>query len=1199
MSPPRNHVCRREETNVELQIDVLGSLAVRKGSEQKHLLTGTLADLLGILCLNLAQGNEPLSRFRIASWLWPESDEASSRRSLSKNLYKLKQWLGEYATCIEGDDHSLFLVHVRLDLTDFREAIRSQEFVLKRKALRLYRGPLLEDCSLEWVDGPRADLEREVRQIFQHVCETLRKEGRISEALAIAHRWSRHSPFEEEATRQVMTLYTRIGQPAAALLHYRQFETLLERELALEPEPETQELAETIRLEAQERHEERETSLAWVGRKQERGSLLDAVDSVQNGFGQLVFLTGEPGVGKTRLLESFASSCQLRDVPVVKGFLGELTRPGPYEPFSTLLTSMWNNPEYSNLWTHIPEEVMQSLAPLSPELLPRTPQQSRQLPIPQALQTFVEVASQQQPLVWLLDDLQWMPDEAWDVLDSLASLTEECALLLVCSYRKEELQMHPVGWDFVEQADRRFAPILLPIQGFSVKEVQQLAVQMGRRLSVEECQTLHFQTEGHPLFVVEALENPVSDSIQTLHAMFEERLSALSAESREVLEMASLLGRSFSHVFWQKVSEQDVLKALPELYEQRLLTKTEHGYRFPNDILRQTLQRQIPAARKRRWHEWVGQALREEERDWTEQIWHFEQAKQWGRAFQACEEALKEARSIFAHSRVHVLTEQGLRILEHMPSSEEQQWELIFQRLAYTGLHTGEELMEESVPLMIELSDSFDEHDPRRCTTYRTMAELQRRKGNVDEGIKWIERGLSILPEGQFTVEHMKAWTNLSRLYRSKGDLTKTQYYLRKSLDQIEVSNPFWIRLQNSYASNWLFFFEYEKAYEALFVLWKQQPPQMSELDRVLIQNNLALSSMMSGHLGQAWELIQSKVKYCVEHQQIRALFFAHLMAFLILEHCGNMEEAGFHSEQMEITFQRLEQGSDQPAGLEELRNKWMLRLAMLKYKLGEYEESVRLTTEHQSTASQTKLYDYETHSSIWVKMKSLLALKRWEEVLELGDKALDSWPEQGHKGWASQTLVFQAEALKEQGKSREAEEKATLALEWIGDWSAPPEHWSRLITLLPLTQKHIARERGQLSLQQYSTSLAQFPELQASYLRQPYVQQLRSDDKYLVKAELVRQGVSLGRSLSEKDRICIFWTPDAGEEDRLVQKEQGKKGLRHHRIRRLLKEAELQGAACTDKDLAQALAVSVRTIERDMKELREEGLEVLTRRRR
>ena len=109
----------------------------------------------------------------------------------------------------------------------------------------------------------------------------------------------------------------------------------------------------------------------------------------------------------------------------------------------------------------------------------------------------------------------------------------------------------------------------------------------------------------------------------------------------------------------------------------------------------------------------------------------------------------------------------------------------------------------------------------------------------------------------------------------------------------------------------------------------------------------------------------------------------------------------------------------------------------------------------------------------------------------------------------------------------------------------------------------------------------------------------LRSDDKHRVEAELVRQGVSLGRSLSKEDRIRIFWTPDAGDEDRLVQKEQGKKGLHHHRIRRLLKEADLQGAACTDKDLAQALDVSVRTIERDMKELRQEGLELLTRRRR
>lgn len=1182
---------------MELRIDVLGSLSVRKGSEQKHLLTGTLADLLGVLCLNLAQGNEPLSRLRIAAWLWPDSDETTGRRQLSKTLYKLKQWLGEYALCIEGDEHSLFLTHTRLDLTEFEKAIQSEHLSERFKALRLYRGSLLEDCSLEQVEGLRAELERKVHQIFQQVCVTLRKEGRFSEALAMAHRWSRHSPFEEEATRQVVALYTRIGQPAAALLHFRQFEALLQRELRLEPEPETVELVETIRLEAQERREERETSLAWVGRKHERGVLLDAVDSLLNGFGQLVFLTGEPGVGKTRLLDSITSSCQLRDLPVCKGSLGELTRPGPYEPFSTLLSSMWNNPDFASLWTQVPEEVMQSLAPLSPDLLPRAPRKSHQLPIPLALAEFVQVASQCQPLVWLLDDLQWMPDEAWDVLDSLASLTEDYPFLLVCSYRKEDLQRHPVGWDFVQKADRYWAPLLMSLEGFSVREVRQLAVQLGRKLSVEECQTLHFQTDGHPSFVVEALENPISSSIQTLSGMFEERLSTLSTHSREVLDIASLLGRSFSHVFWQKVSEKDVLEALPELYAHRLLEKTEHGYRFPNDILRQTLQKQIPAARKCRWHEWVGQALREEERGWTEQIWHFEQAKQWGRALQACEKALNEARSAYAHSRVDALSEQGLRILDNLPQQNEKRWELIYQRLAYAGIHTGEDLLPQSAPAMVELSKSFDESDPRRCTSFRMMGELEHRLGNVDNAIEWIERGLETLPQNVFFLERVKAWVNLAQLHRSKGDLLQAQSFLKNALDAIDSKHPFWVRLQNSYASNWMFFFEYEKGYETLSLLWSEHSHQMAESEQAMVQNNLAMSSLLTGRLGEAWELVQDKLNFCVEKQLERALFFAHLMGVEICVRCGNLEEAQFQLEQVERSFHRIQSRSSGQVAIEELHNRWRLHQAMVKQLMGECSEAIALVEERMATHT-AKLYDYETFASWWLQMECLLSLGRYDEVLALGEHVLEVWPEQGHKGWGAQTLFFMAKALQAQGKLEESEARATLAYEWIGDWEAPPAFWSTLSLLVPKVQRGEALQRGALSLQKQIASLASFPELQASYLRQPFAQQIRANASGLTEVELVRTGVRLGRSLSEHDRIRIHWTPDAGNEDRLILKKQGKKSLRRHRIRRLLKEAELQGATCTDKDLAQALDVSVRTIERDMKEMREEGLELNTRRR-
>jgi hypothetical protein len=85
------------------------------------------------------------------------------------------------------------------------------------------------------------------------------------------------------------------------------------------------------------------------------------------------------------------------------------------------------------------------------------------------------------------------------------------------------------------------------------------------------------------------------------------------------------------------------------------------------------------------------------------------------------------------------------------------------------------------------------------------------------------------------------------------------------------------------------------------------------------------------------------------------------------------------------------------------------------------------------------------------------------------------------------------------------------------------------------------------------------------------------------VIVHLARREVPLGRKLTDEDRVEVLWTVDAGPPDNIVLQQLGKVGLRHHRLKRLLEEARQCEAAPTDEDLAHALDVQVRTIERDM----------------
>ncbi|MCP4427183.1 MAG: DUF1670 domain-containing protein, partial [Chloroflexi bacterium] len=93
------------------------------------------------------------------------------------------------------------------------------------------------------------------------------------------------------------------------------------------------------------------------------------------------------------------------------------------------------------------------------------------------------------------------------------------------------------------------------------------------------------------------------------------------------------------------------------------------------------------------------------------------------------------------------------------------------------------------------------------------------------------------------------------------------------------------------------------------------------------------------------------------------------------------------------------------------------------------------------------------------------------------------------------------------------------------------------------------------------------------------------------------RREAPLGKPLTPADRIEIEWTIDAGEVDAAIRRENGKVGLRHHRLRRLVAEARAQGAAPTHADLARALGVATRTIERDSAKLEAAGTPLATRR--
>ncbi|WP_036218698.1 BTAD domain-containing putative transcriptional regulator, partial [Calidithermus chliarophilus] len=337
--------------------------------------------LLGPARLHTSQGSLPLERktaavlaylalegpvhkYRLAGWLWPDSGETAARNNMRQLLRRLRLAAGDL---VLGEDRLELAPEAEVDVKRL-SYLETPSLELLAQEAELLGELSYDDCPdfEEWLEGAREEL----RQLRAHAARSeaarLEQSGNPKQALAYAQVWARIEPLSEEAHRQVIRLHYLVGDRGAALAAFEQCKRVLHDELGAEPLPETLELVRLVERGAElpgAAPRPRPAVLpaavlrppVLAGREREWALMEEAWEQ-----GKLIFLSGEAGVGKTRLASDFLAS---------KGpFVHELARPGDvHVPYSTHVRFMRGHlhryPDYS-----LPEWVRQALAPWLPEL---------------------------------------------------------------------------------------------------------------------------------------------------------------------------------------------------------------------------------------------------------------------------------------------------------------------------------------------------------------------------------------------------------------------------------------------------------------------------------------------------------------------------------------------------------------------------------------------------------------------------------------------------------------------------------------------------------------------------------------------------------------------------------------------------------------------------------------------------------------
>ncbi len=779
-----------------------------------------LQSLLAYLVLHR---DVPQQRQHLAFLFWPDTTEAQARNNLRQLLHQLRQVFPAVDDFLSADMHILHWHSVApfyLDVAEFEQALtladearrRSDQHALQaalEQADSLYRGELLPGCYDEWILPERERLRQRRLQALEQLLRLLEAQDDTINAIRSAQRLLALDPLSEDLYRRLMRLFALNNDRASALRVYHTCVTTLQREMGVDPAPATREAYERLM-------QQKTTSIqpivhqplpaappALIGREREWEQLYAAWQRATEGGPHFVLVSGEAGVGKSRLTEefllwasqqgavtararSYAAEGQLSLAPVTDWLRSESLR----APLRQL----------DDVW-------LTELVRLLPELVAERPELPRYEPVTEygQRQRFFEALARAillapQPLVLLLDDLQWCDQETLAWLHFLLRFDPMAHLLVVGCAREEELPpQHPLRTFLLHL--RGTLPVTeMMLEPLDAAETAKLASTVTKReMEIDEGLRLFHDTGGYPLFVVEMVRADMEraaastlvgpdlsrserseadrthrqaplDDARTLpprvYAVLVGRLLQLSDSAREFVELAAIMGREFTLDLLSTAGNVDAdsaVRALDELWHKRIVREQgAYSYDFTHDKLREVAYAEISAPQRRLLHRRVAQALEAMHAEDLDPVsgqiaWHYERAGMIEQSITYNQRAAAVAQRVYANEDAISLLSRSLALLALLPAGAKRDKQELSLQLALAPIYRvtkgwAAPELERILDRALALCDTVGDDAQRGQTLYGlqsvyvVQARLERVQMVSDELHSLFKRSLSTAP---------------------------------------------------------------------------------------------------------------------------------------------------------------------------------------------------------------------------------------------------------------------------------------------------------------------------------------------------------------------------------------------------------------------------------------------------------------------
>jgi predicted ATPase/class 3 adenylate cyclase len=569
----------------------------------------------------------------------------------------------------------------------------------------------------------------------------------------------------------------------------------------------------------------------FIGRKTELNAMNNIRQILTRGLGAMVWISGVPGIGKSRLMSEFSSEISDQGMIIWQGTCTVRRAEYAFSLFSDLLTNILDlqptfSPDQINAaiekkisdW---PAELqdsrpfiqlltgVQPSGALGDRVIALEPEQLRRQ-IFVAIRQLINVQAHQRPLVLLLDDLQWIDPISAELLLFISNLIISTPLLIIGAQRSTEIGSSDT--------------ILDQIRGMHPEHTLHISIQP---LTVPECQTLldEFlpssdlpfgvmnlmlqQSGGNPYFIEEFIRMLIEqdylfiqdgelrvnqtffgDTItipSSLETLIRSRIDKLPNPAKRLIQVAAVIGNKFDEKLLVLVSAQEDITPKIELLQARGMLRQaaeNEQWEFSHPLIEAIVYNSVLKVQRKILHsrianfierQWLGNEIEKAE----DLAYHYGKAEENPKALQYLILAGDRAAAQYANEAALGYYEQAEKLTHNLPeTSAELRWRIIrglgnvYQFIG--NFDAAIRIMESGLPLI----ESQDLSNGQRAALFRQLGETVQKKGDQNAAVEYFNHALTFLTEVQTTQDQGELAITLARLgwsYFYLGEFTAAQ----------------------------------------------------------------------------------------------------------------------------------------------------------------------------------------------------------------------------------------------------------------------------------------------------------------------------------------------------------------------------------------------------------------------------------------